>query len=217
MLVVVLGALLLARSRPAVAHVLMAVAITIKLSPLFHLARLRTMRPTVAAAVLGVVAAGLVLPVWIWDRYLDIYRYQETLKGGDTWATAGGLAVAGLCAWLLVRADRRGAFELEDWIGWSLVPAALFFAVKLNAVRHLLIVLLIPDRRAMRNIAAAVGLAVGALGGAGVPLNASLPLVTALLLATLYWQGRQTKIDPSASPSDSQLAHSRSSSPPKSA
>ncbi|HEX5071195.1 MAG TPA: hypothetical protein VFV78_13340 [Vicinamibacterales bacterium] len=192
MLVVVIGALLLARRWPAVAHVLMAGAIAIKLSPVFHLARLRSMRPAVAAAVLGIVAAGLVLPALLWDHYLDIYRYQETLKGGGRWATAGGLAVAGVCGWLLVRADRRGALDLEDWIGWSLVPAALFFAVKLNAIRHLLIVLLIPDRRAMRNVAAAAGLAVFALGGPELPLNASLPIVTAVLLVTLYWLGRKT-------------------------
>lgn len=191
MLIVVLVALLIASRRPAVSHVLMAVAITIKLSPLFHLARVRSLRSGLAAAVLGIIVAGLVLPIWIWDRYLDIYRYQETLKGGDPWATAGGLAVAGACAWLLVRADRRGAFELEDWIGWSLVPAALFFAVKFNAFRHLLIVLLVPDRRAIRNVAAATGLAIGAIGGPALPLNSSLPVVTAFLLGSLYWQGRK--------------------------
>jgi hypothetical protein len=71
------------------------------------------------------------------------------------------------------------------------VPAALFFAFKLNAARHLLIVLLVPDRRAMRNVAAAAGLAIAVLGGSAVPLNAALPLVTAMLLGSLYWQGRE--------------------------
>lgn len=191
MLVVVLAALALARRHATAAHVLMAVAITIKLSPLFHLARLRAMRPAFAAAVAGLVLAGLVLPWLIWQNYLDIYRYQQALKGGDVWATIGGLAAAAVSAWLLLRADRRRHFELEDWIGWSLVPVALFFAFKLNAVRHLLLVLLVPDRRVIRNLAAAVGFGIVAAGSPSVPLNAVLPLVAAILLTTLYWYGRK--------------------------
>jgi hypothetical protein len=191
MLVMVLGALMVARRRPLAAHLLMAVATTIKLSPAFYLARLRSMPPAAAALALAIVAAGLLLPILIWDHYLDIYRYQETLKGGGGWATAGAVAVAGAAAWLLLRADQRGRLDLEDWIGWSLVPAALFFAFKLNAVRHLLIVLLVPDRRAMRNVAAAAGLGIAALAGPAVPLNAVLPVVTAILLMTLSWHGRQ--------------------------
>jgi len=194
MLVVVLAALALARRRSTAAHLLMALAITIKLSPLFYLARLRSLRsirPAVAAAVAGLVLAGLLLPWLIWDQYLDIYRYQQAVKGGDVWATAGGLAAAALSAWLLVRADRRSRFDLEDWIGWSLVPVALFFAFKLNAARHLLLVLLVPDRRAMRNVAAALGLGIAAVAAPVVPLNAVLPVVTAVLLATLFWHGRQ--------------------------
>ena len=192
MLVVVLAALAFARARRSTAaHMLMAAAITIKLSPLFYLARFRSMRPHVAVATVGFVLAGLLLPLLIWENYLDIYRYQQALKGGDVWATLGGLAAAAVSAGLLLRADRRGRFDLEDWIGWSLVPVALFFAFKLNAARHLLVVLLVPDRRAMRNVAAAVGLGIATLAGPGVPMNAVLPLVTAMLLATLYWHGRE--------------------------
>jgi hypothetical protein len=191
MLVVVLAAVALARRQSTAAHLLMAIAITIKLSPLFYLARLRSMRPAVAVAVAALVMACLILPWLIWDNYLDIYRYQQALKGGDFWATAGGLAAAVVSAWLLVRADRRGRFDLEDWIGWSLVPVALFFAFKLNAARHLLLVLLVPDRRAMRNVAAAIGLGIATLAAPAVPLNTVLPVVTAVLLATLYWHGGQ--------------------------
>jgi hypothetical protein len=93
----------------------------------------------------------------------------------------------------------------------------LFFAVKFNAVRHLLIVLLVPDRRAIRNLAAAVGLALAAVTAPSLPLNAALPVVTALLLASLYWQGRQTKIDPRASPRTPDSLNSHGSSPRKGA
>jgi hypothetical protein len=87
---------------------------------------------------------------------------------------------------LLMRAERRKRFDLEDLIGWSLVPLALFFAFKMNGIRHLLLVLLVPDKRVVRNLAAAVGLGLYTVSPSGIPLNAMLPIVTVILVAGLW-------------------------------
>ena len=63
----------------------------------------------------------------------------------------------------------------------------------MNVARHLLIVLLVPDKRGIRNVAAAVGLAVPLMFG--VPFNSSLPFAALVLviglayyLRTIGWQ-----------------------------
>ena len=185
MLVVVMCALLLARAgRPGAAHLAVAVATTMKLSPLFYLAHVGKMRAAHAVAFAAILCAGLVLPVAIWENYLYIYGFHDGLKG-DTASTIGALCVAVPFALVLAYADMRRGFDWEDRIGWSLVPFAMFLAFKMNAARHLLIVLLVPDKRGVRSAVAAVALAVPVLLPGVVRFNASAPIATALLVLVL--------------------------------
>ena len=109
----------------------------------------------------GVVIAGLVLPYFVWSDYLGIYTFASERKGND-W-----LDIAGACSPVRSRRssgmEKRSSFNDEDRIGWSLVPFALFAGLLANSGRHLLIALIVPDRRAGRNLAAAVTLALHAL------------------------------------------------------
>ena len=186
MLSLVLAALYAAKRAPAVTHLLMAAAVVTKFSPAYYLRHLTRMPRPVAIAFVAILVAGLVLPYFIWENYLYIFRYNSELKGSGL-AAAGAAAVAVPFAWLLARKERRARFDLEDLVGWSLVPLALFFAIKMNAVRHLLLVLLIPDKRGVRNLAAGAGLAVYAVLPS-VSLNAMLPLIVVILIAGLWWE-----------------------------
>ena len=189
MLVVVMTALLLVARRPAAGALLMAVATTMKLSPLYYARHLGTswMPRWVAPAWVAIVAAGLVLPYFVWDNYLYIFQYNNELKG-DLASAAGGAAIAlGFAAGLWVL-DRRGAFDREEQIGWALVPVALFLAFKMNTARHLLLPLLVPDKRGTRNVAAAIGLTLDTIGGAAISLNETLPIMTLTLGVGLYLQ-----------------------------
>jgi hypothetical protein len=159
MLTLVLAALLAARRFPSAAHTLMAVATVTKLSPIYYVRHLRLMRRPVAIAFIAILGAGLILPYFIWENYSYIFQYNSELKG-DAWAVLGALALAVPFTIGLAWVENRRRFDLEDLIGWSLVPVALFLAFKMNAARHLLLPLLIPDRRAVRNVA--VGLGMGA-------------------------------------------------------
>jgi len=186
MLTLVLAALFAARRTPALAHLLMAGAIVTKFSPVYYARQLPRMPRGVAIAFAAILLAGLVLPVFLWENYLYIFRYNNELKGSGL-AAVGALAVAIPFAILQARTESKRRFDLEDLIGWSLVPLALFFAFKMNAVRHLLLVLLVPDKRVVRNLAAGVGLAIYTLLSSSVPLNAMLPVVTAILVVGLIW------------------------------
>jgi hypothetical protein len=182
MLLVVLVALFLAARRPAASALLMAVATTMKLSPLYYGRHLVApwMPRWVAPAWVAIVAAGLVLPYFVWENYLYIFQYNNELKG-DMASAAGGAAIALIFAAALWVLDRRGAFDREEQIGWALVPVALFLAFKMNAARHLLLPLLVPDKRGTRNVAATVGLTLDMLGGAAISLNDTLPIMTVTL------------------------------------
>jgi len=191
MLVVVTGALWMARAAPHRAHLLMAVAATMKLSPIFHATHVSAMHRPVAATYLTVLAAGLVLPYAVFDDYLYIYEYGYGLRGSGPGA-AGALAAAGLFAVLIAYVGARHGFDWEDRIGWSLVPVALFLALKLNAPRHLLLVLLVPDRRGLRNVAAAVALLLPALFPAAIGFGAAGPIAAVILLGGLLAYVRRT-------------------------
>jgi hypothetical protein len=186
MLTIVLVALCVARRFPSTAHTLMAFAIVTKLSPLYYARYITRMPRRVAALFVVILIAGLVLPYFIWDNYLYIYRYNSELKGSalaGVGAAALGIAFVGLLEW----AASKWAFDLEDAIGWSLVPMGLFLAFKMNVIRHLLLVLLIPDKRVVRNLSAAVGLGIYTLLPSGTALNSMLPLVTLVLGCGLVW------------------------------
>jgi hypothetical protein len=189
MLTVIMVALHSARRFPSVAHALMAVATTIKLSPLYYARHVQSMPRRVALAFVAILVFGLVAPYFIWEDYLSIFRYHSEFKG-DALSAAGAFALAAPFAAVLWYVEDRRAFDLEDLIGWGLVPVALFLAFQMNSARHLVMVLLIPDKRGVRNAAAALGLGLHALVP-GLPLNSTLPLMTLVLAASLYWHLRE--------------------------
>jgi hypothetical protein len=185
MLVVVMAALFFARAGREAAHALMAVAIAMKLSPLYYLRHLVGMKRSSAVLVVAIVAAGLVLPYFIWENYLYIYQFGNENKGDRWYDLAGALALAGPFTVLLWYVETRLRFDAEDRIGWSLVPLAIFFAVKMNAARHLMIVLLVPDKRGIRTLAAAAGLALHALFPGVIRFNSVMYIAIALMIAGL--------------------------------
>jgi hypothetical protein len=155
-----------------------------KLSPLYYLANLRRMGRRNAAAYVAILATGFIVPYFVWDNYLYIFRYSGELKGD--W-NAGAAALIGVIPFALVLryVETRLQFDWEDRLGWSLVPFSLLLALKMNVARHLLIVLLIPDKRGIRNIAAAVGLLVPVVFG--LPFNASLGFAALVMILGLTY------------------------------
>jgi hypothetical protein len=188
MLGVLLWALFLARRGRAACHALVALAIAMKLSSLYYLVNLGRMRRRDAWLFVAILAAGLVLPWLVFENYLYIFEYGAELKGD--WDNLAAALLFVMPFTLVLRyVETKLAFDWEDRIGWGAVPFALLLALKMNAARHLLIVLLIPDKRAARNLSAAAGLAVPAL--LPLPFNSSLAIaVTGLVAALAYYLWR---------------------------
>ena len=186
MLTTLLVALVLARAGRPACHAVMAVATTMKLSPLAYAMNLPAMSARSRWLYGAILLGGLVAPYFIWENYLYIYRYGNDLKG-DAWSTAGALAVAVPFAVVVWYVQERRGFDLEQRVGWGLVPFALFLALKMNVARHLLLVLLVPDKHAARNVAAATGLLVPALAADWVAFNSSLAVAAMVLAAALVW------------------------------
>jgi hypothetical protein len=173
-LTVLIAALYGARRGHSMTHALVALATVMKLSPLYYAGNLAAMRRGDAAVYITILVIGLVVPYFVWDNYLYIYRYSAELKG-DWGNAAAALLVVVPFALVLRYVETRLQFDSEDRVGWGLVPLALLLALKMNVARHLLIVLLVPDKRGIRNLAAAAGLAVPLLTGG--PINSSLGFV----------------------------------------
>jgi len=190
MLVIVMTALSLARRRPQATHVLMALATAVKVSPLYYATRLAGMRRVTALAFGAVLLAGFVLPYFVLPNYLYIFSFQNELKGG-WWQTVGGVTVSVPFALVLSYVAVRRQFDLEDWVGWSLVPIAMLLAFKMNVARHLLVVLLVPDKRALRTAAAAISIAAYELSFGVMRFNSTLPLCTAMLFGILILEMRE--------------------------
>ena len=193
MLVVVTIALVIARwarSRRDASHLLMALAITMKLSPAAYVWQMLTMRRGTAMSFAGILFAGLVLPYFIWDNYLTIFTFHEQVKGNiyDTVAAVVLVVPFTIVLWYV---ETRLGFDMEDRIGWSLVPFAMFVGIKMRVARHLLIVLLVPDKRGPRNIAAAIGLALYAAAPEVFRLGSVLYITTVLLFAFLAYYLRR--------------------------
>jgi hypothetical protein len=184
MLVVLMAALFLARGGRPACHAVMAVATTIKLSPLYYAKSILRMPRPSAALYVAILVVGLVLPYFVWENYLYIYRFGNELKG-DLASTVGALLLAVPFALVLWYIEVRLGFDKEDLVGWGLVPFAMFLGFKMNVARHLLIVLLVPDKRAVRNVAAAIGLAIPALLPGLVLFNSSLVIATLVLIVGL--------------------------------
>ena len=68
---------------------------------------------------------------------------------------------------------------------------AMFAALLVNSGRHLLIALVVPDKRAGRNIAAAAGLALHAMLPGVVRLGSMTYVMTAVLCIVLSYELRQ--------------------------
>jgi len=144
------------------------------------------MSRTSATLFLALLAAGLVLPIALFDGYLEIFVFHNELKGSLT-ETVGAVALAvpvTLSVWYV---EERLAFDWEDRVGWGLVPFAIFLGFKMNTARHLLIVLLVPDKRGLRTLSLALGLLVPTLLPGLVRLNSSLAITTGLLLLCLAY------------------------------
>jgi len=186
MLVTVMLALVLARRGRQAAHALMALAITLKLSPLYYVSSLTSMSRRMAWLFVAIVAAGLLLPVFLLDGYLYIFTFHEEIKGGRSEAIAAVL-ISVPFAVVLRYVETRMRFDLEDRIGWGLVPAALFLGLKMNAARHLVLPLLVPDKRGVRSVAAGVSLALPMLFPGVVRLNSALLVSTGLLVVGLVY------------------------------
>jgi hypothetical protein len=158
MLAFVMAALCLARAGRRGAHVLMAIAIAVKLSPMYYLKEIPRMPRLTAALVLAIVCAGLLLPYVVWPNYAYIYRFQQERHSNYWTNTVVSGTLVAVFAVVLAYVEARRGFDLEDRIGWSLVPLAMLLALAMNASRHLLIVLLVPDKRVVRNLAGAAAL-----------------------------------------------------------
>ena len=193
MLVVVMIALVIARwarsvrwarSRRDASHLLMALAITMKLSPAAYAWQILTMRRRTAMIFVAILFAGFVLPYFIWDNYLTIFTFHDQVKGNiyDTIAAVVLVVPFTIVLWYV---ETRLGFDMEDRIGWSLVPFAMFVGIKMRVARHLLIVLLVPDKRGPRNIAASIGLALYAAAPDVFRLGSVLYITTVLLFAFL--------------------------------
>jgi hypothetical protein len=175
------------RGHPA-SHALVALATAMKLSPLYYLSNLGTMRRRDAVVYIGILVTGFVLPYFVWENYLYIFQYSAELKGDWDNAAAALLGVVPF-ALVLRYVETRAHFDWEDRVGWGLVPFAMLLALKMNVARHLLIVLLVPDKRGVRNMAAAIGLAVPLIFG--TPVNSSLGFAILVLAAGLTYYLRE--------------------------
>jgi hypothetical protein len=141
-----------------------------------------------AALYIAILAAGFVLPYFVWENYLYIFQYSAELKGD--WDNAiAALIVVTPFALVLRYVETKLHFDWEDRVGWGLVPFALLLALKMNVARHLLIVLLVPDKRGIRNLAAAIGLAVPVIFG--LPVNSSLGFAALVLVTGLTYYLRE--------------------------
>ena len=184
MLVVVMIALVLARWRREASHILMAVATTMKLSPAAYARQILSMHRATAIVYVGILLAGFVLPYFIWENYLTIFTFHEQVKGNiyDTIAAVVLVVPFTIVLWYV---ETRLGFDREDRIGWSLVPFGMFIGIKMRVARHLLIVLLVPDKRGPRNVVAAIGLALHAVAPDVFKLGSVLYITTVLLFAVL--------------------------------
>jgi hypothetical protein len=184
-------AVLLARRRGRGAELLIAFATAIKLLPLSYARYIPRMPPRVAWTYAAILIAGLILPFFIWADYGYIYEFANERKGNDWLDVAGALLLVAPVTLVLWYVEERREFSAEERVGSSLVPFGLLASLLANSGRHLLIALLVPDRRAGRNIAAAAGLALHALLPGIVRLGAMTYVMTAVLCVVLAYELQQ--------------------------
>ena len=199
MLAVVMAALLLARrGHQRIAALLMAAATAMKLLPMYYARYVPRMPRPTAWGYAAILIGGLVLPYFVWDGYLGIYTFASERKDNDWLDVAGALLLAGSFTALLWYVEKRCQFNEEDRIGWSLVPFALFAGLLANSGRHLLIALIVPDRRAGRNVAAAVAVTLHSVFPDVVRLGSIVYVAAAVLVGVLSYQARRAVPQPSS-------------------
>lgn len=191
MLVVVMAALLLSQRRRPVAHLLMAIAITMKLSPLYYVRNVGLMTRATAVTFITIIVAGLILPYFIFENYSYIYRFHSDLKGQHWYNLVGPLLVVVPFSVVLAYVEARLNFDIQDRIGWALVPFAMLLALKMNTARHLLFALLVPDKRGFRNLAAVIGLGLHTLMPSVVLMGSIVPIASGLLVLTMVYYLRE--------------------------
>ena len=125
------------------------------------------MRRRTATVFAAILFAGFVLPYFVWDNYLTIFTFHDQVKG-NIYDTVAAVALVvpftiGYCG--TSRGDSGSTRRIGS--GWSLVPFAMFVGIKMRVARHLLIVLLVPDKRGPRNIATVAHRPRAPRGGAG--------------------------------------------------
>jgi hypothetical protein len=180
----------------------MAVATTMKLLPAAYARYLPRrggrnpkdeggMSRPVAWGYAAIVFAGLILPFFIWDGYAHIYAFANERKGNDWLDLAAALLLVVPFTLALWYVEDRGRFSADDRIGSSLVPFALFAALLANSGRHLLVALIVPDRRVGRNLAASVGVLLHLLLPGIVRVGAVTYVATAVLCVVLACELQQ--------------------------
>jgi len=183
MLLLIMGAMFLARARRPICHLFMAIAIAVKLAPLYYLKNVFSVGWPRAVLMVGIVTLGLVLPYFLWTGYGSIYQFQIHRKGHYLMNAVGAAAFVLPLTLLIAYLEARLDFDVEDRIGWSVVPGGLFLSLTMNAPRHLFVALLVPDKRAWRTIAGALGFAVShAFAGAGASTSTMTALVGVVLV-----------------------------------
>jgi hypothetical protein len=82
--------------------------------------------------------AGLILPYFLWPDYLSIFGFHE--QAPRTARAAGRLAALAFVvpfSVVLWYVETRLRFDLEDRIGWSVVPFAMLLAFGVFGFRRL--------------------------------------------------------------------------------
>ena len=184
MLVVVMAALFAARARRQAAHLLIALAITIKLSPLFYGTEIFRMPRRTALLFVAIVAAGLVLPYFVWTNYAYIYSFEAGLKGSH-WNHVFAWILTPLFAAAVWYVEWRRGFDMEDRVGWGLIPMAIFLGLYTNGARHLVLALLVPDKRLWRNVPVPITLLLHTLFPRAIPLGSVLTISIGMLAVIL--------------------------------
>ncbi len=162
---------LLARSRPNAAILSAVFAVCLKLTPCFS-DQLLALRRGTALAVVGLLFAGFVLPLFVLENYRYIYGFHATRDIGPIVRALGTIGVSGahastvaaVAGWflpltiggafsvVLLYAQYKLDFTWEDRIGWAAVPFSLLFSLRMLSMRTLFESMVLPDRRRARSL-----------------------------------------------------------------
>ena len=148
-LIYIMMALFTVKKYKTISISLMAIATIIKFSPIYYIKNIFTMKKHQWILYISILVIGLILPFIIYKNYSYIYTFNSEKSEGFLlpFIVAGSFSIA------LCYIEYRMKFNDEDIIGWASIPFAIFTVLSTYAVRHLLLLLIIPDKRGYRNIA----------------------------------------------------------------